>query len=394
MPKYSIVIPTRQRHDTLYHSLRAVLAIDYDDYEIVVQDNCSDEKTRQVVDSFKSQKIVYQRSDVVLSMSDNWEKALQASTGEFITFLGDDDALTLNSLKICDSVSKVTDFDAVFWKPNNYWWPNTLSFNNRNMLHVNVNLRSTDANLREPQSIMKNYFSFNLTFACLPMIYNSFVSRDLINKVIKKVGRYFACAIPDIYSGITNCGLVENLVEINRSLSVRGESGHSNGSAYIFSSSGGAEIHQKFKKESLSNRRLKHPSLTNISTNSLSLLEANVMLCARDDLFPNDKNLVVNVPSLLRLMMMEMELGYSDYDQSLSAAYEIASKNGLSLEDIGIPSRSSPINLEDGSRSRGLLVEKKGRTLLAIDGDLAGISNIYDAVCLLDAMSPSIERKS
>jgi glycosyltransferase involved in cell wall biosynthesis len=390
MPKYSIVIPTRQRHDTLYHTLRASVAIDYDDYEIVVQDNCSGEQTRQVVDSFNSTKIVYQRSDVVLSMSDNWEKALQAARGEFVTFIGDDDALTLDSLKICDSVLELTGSDAVFWEPSSYWWPNTLFLNNRNIFYIKVFSTGLNVRVKDPQIIMKNYFSFRSGSISLPMIYNSFVSRDLIDKVIRKVGRYFACAIPDIYSGIANCAVVEKLVGVNRPLSIRGASGHSNGCAYILTYLGGEEIYQRFKKESLSNGRLNHPLLTNIYTNSISMLEANVMLCARDDLFPNDEDLVVNISSLLERMVKEMESGYCEYDQSLSAAYDIASKNGLSLEDIGIPPRPPSLNLENALRSRGPLVEGDEGVMFVIDGDLAGISNICDAVYLLDAMSSRI----
>ena len=39
MPKFSICIPTRERHHTLPYAVASVLAQTYDDFEVIVQDN-------------------------------------------------------------------------------------------------------------------------------------------------------------------------------------------------------------------------------------------------------------------------------------------------------------------------------------------------------------------
>ena len=59
MIRFSIVIPTRERHETLGSTLQTVLTQDFDDYEIVVSDNFSSPETKLVVDSFNSDKIKY-----------------------------------------------------------------------------------------------------------------------------------------------------------------------------------------------------------------------------------------------------------------------------------------------------------------------------------------------
>jgi glycosyltransferase involved in cell wall biosynthesis len=46
---FSVVIPTRNRANLLPHALQSVLHQKFDDYEIVVSDNCSSDNTEQVV---------------------------------------------------------------------------------------------------------------------------------------------------------------------------------------------------------------------------------------------------------------------------------------------------------------------------------------------------------
>ena len=58
-PRFSIVIPTRERAETLWHTLHACLAQRFDSYEIFVCDNCSSAATKETVKSFESRKIKY-----------------------------------------------------------------------------------------------------------------------------------------------------------------------------------------------------------------------------------------------------------------------------------------------------------------------------------------------
>ena len=49
-PRFSVVIPTRERADTLRFALQTCLVQNYKDYEIVVCDNCSSSATKEVVE--------------------------------------------------------------------------------------------------------------------------------------------------------------------------------------------------------------------------------------------------------------------------------------------------------------------------------------------------------
>src|SRR5262245_26841258 len=97
-PRFSIVIPTRDRASTLPFTLRTCLAQEFDDCEIVVADNHSAPPTREVVDSFSDRRIRYVRTPAPLAMSDSWDFAVSQATGEYVLLIGSDDGLLLHAL--------------------------------------------------------------------------------------------------------------------------------------------------------------------------------------------------------------------------------------------------------------------------------------------------------
>jgi glycosyltransferase involved in cell wall biosynthesis len=54
-------------------------------------DNCGSPETRRVVDRFSKAHIRYFRSATRRPTTDNWELGLSHATGDYITFLDDDD---------------------------------------------------------------------------------------------------------------------------------------------------------------------------------------------------------------------------------------------------------------------------------------------------------------
>ena len=104
MPRFSIVIPTRRRADTLKFAIETALAQTHPDFEVVVQNNGNDQATNDVVASFASSRIVLNGSPNILPYSANFEAALTASSGEFVAFIGDDDGMMPDACAICDEV--------------------------------------------------------------------------------------------------------------------------------------------------------------------------------------------------------------------------------------------------------------------------------------------------
>ena len=50
---FTVIIPTRERSDTLQHALHTCVIQDYDNLEILISDNLSQDHTREVVESYK-----------------------------------------------------------------------------------------------------------------------------------------------------------------------------------------------------------------------------------------------------------------------------------------------------------------------------------------------------
>ncbi len=98
-PLVSIIIPTFNRSDLLERSLKSVLSQSYNNYEIIIIDNCSTDNTQIVIEKYKNYnvKAVQVNNDGVIGLSRNI--GLKNSNGEFIAFLDSDDWWKKDKLK-------------------------------------------------------------------------------------------------------------------------------------------------------------------------------------------------------------------------------------------------------------------------------------------------------
>ncbi len=91
--KISVLIPTRDRLALLRHAVDSVLRLDDEDCELVISDNASSENVAEYVDSLGDPRVVYVRTPRLLAVTENWNNALEHSSGDYTIMLGDDDAL-------------------------------------------------------------------------------------------------------------------------------------------------------------------------------------------------------------------------------------------------------------------------------------------------------------
>ena len=61
--RFSILIPTRNRHETLSFAIKTCLEQNFENYEIVVCDNNSSSETREVIEKLSNIRIKYIRSN-------------------------------------------------------------------------------------------------------------------------------------------------------------------------------------------------------------------------------------------------------------------------------------------------------------------------------------------
>src|SRR3546814_15141340 len=62
-PTFSFLVPTFNRQEDLRRCLHSILATEYPHFQIVVNDNCSEDETQAVVAEFTDARISYKRQD-------------------------------------------------------------------------------------------------------------------------------------------------------------------------------------------------------------------------------------------------------------------------------------------------------------------------------------------
>jgi hypothetical protein len=94
MPRYSVLLPTRNGASLLEGTLRSVLDQPSEDFELVVSDNASDDGTAEILaEAAADPRLRVLRQPRPLGVTDNWNAALGAAAGERIVLLGDDDLM-------------------------------------------------------------------------------------------------------------------------------------------------------------------------------------------------------------------------------------------------------------------------------------------------------------
>jgi glycosyltransferase involved in cell wall biosynthesis len=98
-PKFSIIIPTYNRADLIIKTINSVLSQTYQNFEIIVVDNCSTDITKEVLSPFIVKKqIHFIEHDKNYERSKSRNTGMQNAAGDFVTFLDSDDIMYPNNL--------------------------------------------------------------------------------------------------------------------------------------------------------------------------------------------------------------------------------------------------------------------------------------------------------
>lgn len=91
-PRYSVLLPTRNGASLLEPVVRSVLDEPYEDFELVVSDNASNDETPEILARYAGDpRVRLLRQDEPVDVTENWNRALAAALGERVTLIGDDD---------------------------------------------------------------------------------------------------------------------------------------------------------------------------------------------------------------------------------------------------------------------------------------------------------------
>lgn len=105
----SICIPTYNGSSFLKRSLDSCLGQTYQDLEIIVNDDCSSDDTKNIVKEYeeKDKRIKFSSNDQNLGLVGNWNATLNKATGSWIKILFQDDFMEPNCIEEMMSVAQL-----------------------------------------------------------------------------------------------------------------------------------------------------------------------------------------------------------------------------------------------------------------------------------------------
>ncbi len=89
--KISIILPTRNNEKTIFYSIKSILNQSYKNFELIIINDCSDDKTKQIILSFNDNRIVYIENKKSIGVTSSIIKGINKSKGDFIARMDGDD---------------------------------------------------------------------------------------------------------------------------------------------------------------------------------------------------------------------------------------------------------------------------------------------------------------
>lgn len=169
--KFSIIIPLYNKAAYIGEVVESVLAQSFQDFELVVVDDCSTDNSAEIVTSYNDKRIrLLKKSNGGVSSARNY--GIRNSTGDIVCFLDADDLWRPNYLEELDKTVEL------FPEVGFYCGAFDCFVNNRNNIvrHVNLNLKKTSSRcvVDYLEKSVENFGSIALTSTVA-------VKRDLLN---------------------------------------------------------------------------------------------------------------------------------------------------------------------------------------------------------------------
>lgn len=96
---FSVILPVRNGGEYLKYCVNSILSQNYENYNLIILDNCSQDGSLEWLRSIQDNRIVIYTSDKSLSIEENWGRIVNTPKNEFITLIGHDDLLHPDFLK-------------------------------------------------------------------------------------------------------------------------------------------------------------------------------------------------------------------------------------------------------------------------------------------------------
>jgi len=97
--RVTIFVPTYNRAQWLARAIESALQQSYEDFVLLVSDNCSTDATRQVVETFDDPRLVYVRQEEHLGLNEHFNRCYELADTEYMFLIPDDDLMQIDALE-------------------------------------------------------------------------------------------------------------------------------------------------------------------------------------------------------------------------------------------------------------------------------------------------------
>jgi glycosyltransferase involved in cell wall biosynthesis len=167
--RFSVLLPTRNGGRFLDNCIRSILCEDAD-IELIVSDNANSDETPAVLNRWRNdRRVKVLRLDSPVSVTENWNNALHAASGDYLLMMGDDDYLLPGYFRRLESIiDRHGEPDCVIYNAYSYIAPGTInhdenSYYGERHFHYEANL---DHEMLLPlefrKSIVQDMFRFRV----------------------------------------------------------------------------------------------------------------------------------------------------------------------------------------------------------------------------------------
>lgn len=282
---FSIIIPTyNDSSGFINETIKTCIDQDYDNYEVIVYQDKIINNVKYKIENFGSPKLKFFGGSQRLSITKNWEAAINTSSGDYIIFLGHDDGMLLHALRDLNIIINETNAKLIKYE--------RLNFNIEHKIYLEIPLIRSNYHING-KKLIKDVINFKKSYTSLPMMYNSVVSKDLIFKLKSTTGKIFDSKNPDIYSGFALAYLSKKILTIGRPMAINTGTSESLGIIMNKNENLITEKEAKrkieyldlFKKDGIKD----HEKIPNLNVIQSKVLDA--FMFAKDNLFKNDSSM-------------------------------------------------------------------------------------------------------
>lgn len=212
-PLLSVVVPTRNRYETLSVLIEQLMAWPDQRFELVVEDNSADNTpiAELLARHGRDPRFSYSHSPAPRSAIENCDAATARIRGEVATFIGDDDSITRQCIDVASWMLH-NQSQVMLCELGSYTWPDMVhavginKILNGRLLDVNPGGRIERVDVATELKIVAREGA--RTLARVPRFYQALVRRDALNLLRARIGTCFPGPVPDMSNAVALASVV------------------------------------------------------------------------------------------------------------------------------------------------------------------------------------------